>query len=73
MRIRPGILAIIGASFFVATVNAQAPAEESVLSVALRVPSGAPVRLYLTTRVSKRVGAPVEAKLMEPISRLIAR
>jgi hypothetical protein len=33
----------------------------------LNVPSGAPLRLYLTRKVSKRVGTPVEAKLLEPI------
>jgi hypothetical protein len=48
-------------------VDAQIPAEEGVFSVSLHVPSGAPLRLYLTKRVSKRVGAPVEAKLMEPV------
>jgi hypothetical protein len=67
MRIGPGGLAIILASFFVPTVDAQLPAEEATFSVPLLVPSGAPLRLYLTRRVSKRVGAPVEAKLMEPI------
>jgi hypothetical protein len=67
MRITPGVLAIIVASFFVPTVDAQTPAEEGVFSVALHVPSGAPLRLYLTKRSSERVGAPVEAKLMEPI------
>jgi hypothetical protein len=67
MRITPGVLAIIVASFFVPTVDAQTPAEEGVFSVALHAPSGAPLRLYLTKRASKRLGAPVEAKLMEPI------
>jgi hypothetical protein len=33
----------------------------------LVVPAGVPLRLYLTKRVSKRVGAPVEAKLLEPV------
>ena len=36
-------------------------------AITSREPSGAPLRLYLTKRASKRVGAPVEAKLMEPI------
>jgi hypothetical protein len=67
MRIRPGVLAIIVASLFVPAVDAQTPTEEGVFSVALHVPSGAPLRLYLTKRASKRVGAPVEAKVMEPI------
>ncbi len=33
----------------------------------LTVPSGAPLRLYLTKKISKRLGAPVEAKLLEPV------
>jgi hypothetical protein len=36
-------------------------------TVSLNVPSGAPLRVYLTKRISKRMGAPVEAKLMEPV------
>ena len=28
---------------------------------------GSPLRLYLTSRVSNRAGAPVQAKLMEPV------
>jgi hypothetical protein len=35
--------------------------------ILLSVPAGAPLRLYLTKKVSKRPGAPVEAKLLEPI------
>ena len=31
------------------------------------MPAGAPLRLYLTRRVSKRAGAPVKGKLMEPV------
>jgi hypothetical protein len=30
------------------------------------VPAGAPLRLYLTQRIPKRAGAPVEAKVLEP-------
>lgn len=35
--------------------------------IALSVPAGTPLRLYLTHRVSKRSGAAVEAKLLEPL------
>jgi len=35
--------------------------------IALTIPAGAPVRVYLTKRISKRLGAPVEAKLVEPL------
>jgi hypothetical protein len=31
------------------------------------VPAGAPLRLYLTKRVSKSLGAPVQAKLLDPV------
>jgi hypothetical protein len=36
-------------------------------NVPLLVPAGVPLRLYLTKRVSKRLDAPVEAKLAEPV------
>jgi hypothetical protein len=35
--------------------------------ITLQVPSGAPLRLYLTRRLSQRAGAPVEARVMEPV------
>ena len=36
-------------------------------TVPLVVPAGVPLRLYLTRRVSKRLGAPVEARLLTPL------
>ena len=36
-------------------------------SLPLVVPAGVPLRLYLTKRVSKRIDAPVEAKLLTPL------
>lgn len=36
-------------------------------NVALNVPPGVPLRLYLTKTVPKRVGAPVEAKILESV------
>ena len=36
-------------------------------NVALSVPAGAPVRLYLTKRFSSRVGTQVEGKILEPV------
>lgn len=42
-------------------------ATDAAPSVSLTVPAGAPLRLYLTKRVSKRIGAPVEARLLEPL------
>src|SRR5579872_2583505 len=35
--------------------------------IPLVVPSGAPLRLYLTRRVPKRAGAAVEAKVLDPV------
>ena len=67
MRIRLGLLAFVVASPLIPSVEAQAPPDEGALRVSLHVPSGAPLRLYLTKSVSKRTGAPVEAKLMEPV------
>jgi hypothetical protein len=42
-------------------------ADDATVSVPLSVPAGAPLRLFLTKRVSKKKGAPVEAKVMEPV------
>jgi hypothetical protein len=33
----------------------------------LSVPAGTPLRVYLTKRISKRLGEPVEAKLLDPL------
>ena len=42
-------------------------AADAARQIPLTVPAGAPLRLYLTKKVSKRLGAPVEAKLLEPV------
>ncbi len=68
MRIGSAILATLAfTSLFSLPASAQTAPVESVPGVSLDVPSGAPLRLYLTRRVSKRVGAPIQAKLMEPV------
>jgi hypothetical protein len=54
-------------SLFSALATAQTPANEETPRVSLDVPSGAPLRLYLTKRLFTRVGTPVEAKLLEPV------
>jgi hypothetical protein len=46
---------------------AASAADDPTPNIALTVPAGAPVRVYLTRRISKRAGAPVEAKLVEPL------
>ncbi len=50
-----------------ALATAPTPANQEIPRVSLDVPSGEPLRLYLTKRVSSRAGAPVEAKLLEPV------
>src|SRR5579864_4831507 len=54
-------------SLLSALATAPTAANEEISRVSLEVPSGEPLRLYLTKRVSTRAGAPVEAKLLEPV------
>ncbi len=63
---------IMKSGFFILTaifllVSVVLAEEAPSQNVSLTVPAGAPLRLYLTKKVSKRPGAPVEAKLLEPI------
>ena len=67
MRVGLGMIALACVSLFSALAAAQTAPDAEAPRVALNVPSGAPLRLYLTKRVPKRAGAPVEAKLLEPI------
>ena len=67
MTVRFGILAAAGVSLFSVSASAQTTADEENPKISLSVPSGAPLRLYLAKRVSKRLGAPVEAKLLESV------
>ena len=67
MKVGLGILAVACISLFTASATAQTAADEETPKISLSVPSGAPLRVYLTKRVSKRVGAPVEAKLLESV------
>jgi hypothetical protein len=68
MRIALGFIAAAGISLFSPSASAQtATADEALPQISLSVPSGAPLRLYLSKRVSKRAGAPVEAKLLESV------
>lgn len=55
---------------FSLSVVAAQPAVEGgsrPLAVPLVVPSGTPIRLYLTKRIPKRTGAPVEARVLDPV------
>jgi hypothetical protein len=67
MRVELGVLVAAWYSLFSAWAPAQTVADEETPKLSLRVPSGAPLRVYLTKRVSKRAGAPVEAKVLEPV------
>jgi hypothetical protein len=67
MKIVAGTLALSGVLLFSVSAAAQTAADGQVPTVSLNVPTGAPLRLYLTGRVSKRLGAPVQAKLMQPV------
>lgn len=63
MSIRFRLLAIL----LIASPAQTQTAPSAGAKVSLNVPSGVPLRLYLTGRVSKKVGAPVVAKLLEPV------
>jgi hypothetical protein len=67
MCLRAGIL-VLGFSTL-STLWAAPPAESGgrQQQIPLVVPAGAPLRLYLTKRVPKRVGAPVEALVLDPV------
>jgi len=67
MKVRLGIVAVACIFLFTASATAQTAAGIETPTISLSVPSGAPLRLYLTKRISKRMGAPVEAKLLEPV------
>ncbi len=49
------------------TVSTAWAASDGNRVILLQVPAGAPLRLYLTRKLSKRVGAPAEAKVLEPV------
>jgi hypothetical protein len=66
MKVRPGILT--GFSFFLSvSLAGQAAGGDEAPEVPLSVPSGAPLRLYLTKKIPKRAGTPVEGKILEPV------
>src|SRR5437870_9464464 len=65
MRIGFGFLAAV--CIPVISVSAALAGDEEPPRISLNVPSGAPLRIYLTGRVPKRTGAQVEAKLLEPV------
>ncbi len=52
---------------FFASVTFAYPQSNQAESIELTVPAGVPLHLYLTKRISKRMDAPVEAKLAGPV------
>jgi hypothetical protein len=63
MKGRRGSLVIVS----LVAVSVASADDDHSRNIPLTVPSGAPLRLYLTKKISKRAGAPVEAKLLEPV------
>ena len=66
MKVGFSIIPALAASLFSPQATAQTVIE-APSQITLSVPKGAPLRLYLTKRISKREGAPVEAKLLEAV------
>jgi hypothetical protein len=59
---------LAAAVLFVMTLQAnQAADDPESPNVSLTVSAGMPLRLYLTKRIPKRLGAPVEGKVIEPV------
>ncbi len=52
---------------FVTWAQPQTTENEPQQSVSLAVPASVPLRVYLTKRIPKKIGAPVEAKLLEGV------
>lgn len=63
----PGVVPVACIFLFAPLASAQTAGKEETPRISLNVPSGAPLRLYLTKRISKRTGTAVEAKLLEPV------
>jgi hypothetical protein len=58
------VQALAVASLFLPTVFG---ADDPNQTIPLTVPAGVPLRLYLTKKVSKHTGAPMQAKVLEPV------
>jgi hypothetical protein len=67
MKVGLNIVAAVSIFLFTGLATAQTAVGIETPTISLSVPSGAPLRLYLIKRVSKRLGAPVEARLLEPV------
>ncbi|HXA50978.1 MAG TPA: hypothetical protein VNV86_11765 [Candidatus Acidoferrum sp.] len=67
MQVSRGFLAVAGFLLSSTPSSGQAVPDAGAPKVTLAVPSGAPLRLYLTKRVSKSLGAPIQAKVLDPV------
>jgi hypothetical protein len=65
MQVRLG--RTILASVLCSLACAGATPDRTSQTVALTVPAGVPLRLYLTKRIPKKAGTPVQAKLLDPL------
>jgi hypothetical protein len=59
--------AIVLSLISVAVATPQDTGNKATRNISLAVPAGVPLRLYLTRRMPKRLGAPVEARLLTPV------
>ena len=61
-------MCVVATALFLVTLQAsQVASGNEAPNVPLTVASGVPLRLYLTKRIPKRLGAPVEGKIMETV------
>ena len=65
MKLALSLLALWASSLFVQPLLAQTAPDARSSAISLTVPPGAPLRLYLTKRVSKRIDARTVKKLVE--------
>ena len=64
----PALVFVVSVSAVVTPAQTrESNTDQRLTTIPLTAKPGVPLRVYLTKRLSKRVGAPVEAKLLEPI------
>src|SRR5689334_9101977 len=64
----PALVFVITVSTVVSPAQTtESSTDQTTATIPLTVEPGAPLRVYLTKRIPKRVGAPVQAKLLEPV------
>ena len=64
----PALVLVVSVSAVVSPAQtSEGSTDQTTSTIPLTVEPGAPLRVYLTKRIPKRVGAPVQAKLLEPV------